>query len=132
MDRGYATFALFNSIVQSQTSCVCRLRDSTVCQVAQERTLSAAAIKADVLCDQVVLLGKTSKIGGKLNHAIRLIQMRCTPHHNRTGGKTIGSTDPNSDGVFQIAMNLLVVPAEIIALICSRRWIIGVFNLAYP
>ena len=127
MDRGYAKFTLFNSIVQAQSSYVCRLRDNTVYEVAQERSLSEAAIKADVLSDQVVLLGKTSKNSDKPNHAIRLIQIRCTPHHNRTGGKAKGSTAPNSDGILRIATNLLDVPAEIIALVYSQRWIIEIF-----
>jgi hypothetical protein len=127
MDRGYAKFMLFNSIVQAESSYVCRLRDNTVYEVAQERSLSEAAIKADVLSDQVVLLGKTSKNSDKPDHAIRLIQIRCTPHQNRTGGKAKGSTVPNSDGILRIATNLLDVPAEIIALIYSQRWIIEIF-----
>ncbi len=127
MDRGYAKFALFNSIVQTQSSYVCRLRDNTVYEAAQERALSEAAIKAGVLSDQVVLLGKTSKSSDKPDHAIRLIQIRCTPHQNRTGGKAKGSTVPNSDGILRIATNLLDVPAEIIALIYSQRWTIEIF-----
>jgi hypothetical protein len=127
MDRGYAKFVLFNSIVQSQSSYVCRLRDNTVYEVAQERSLSEAATQADVLSDQVVLLGKTSKNSDKPNHEIRLIQIRCTPHQNRTGGKAKGSTAPNSDGILRIATNLLDVPAEIIALAYSQRWIIEIF-----
>ena len=95
--------------------------------MAQERSLSEAAIKTDVLSDQVVLLGKTSKNSDKPNHAIRLIQIRCTPHQNRTGGKAKGSTAPNSDGILRIATNLLDVPAEIIALVYSQRWIIEIF-----
>lgn len=127
MDRGYAKFVLFNSIVQAQSSYVCRLRDNTVYEVVEERALSEAAIEADVLSDQVVLLGKTSKNSDKPNHAIRLIQIRCTPHQNRTGGKAKGSTAPNSDGILRIATNLLDVPAELIALIYAQRWIIEIF-----
>lgn len=127
MDRGYAKFVLFNSIVQAKSSYVCRLRDNTVYEVVEERVLSEAAIKADVLSDQVVLLGETSKKSDKPNHAIRLIQIRCTPHQNRTGGKARGSTAPNSDGILRIATNLLDVPAEIITLVYSQRWIIEIF-----
>ena len=81
MDRGYAKFTLFNSIVRNQSSYVCRLRDNSVYEVIQ----------------------------------------------NRTGGKAKGSTAPNSDGILRIATNLLDVPAEIIALIYSQRWIIEIF-----
>jgi hypothetical protein len=38
-----------------------------------------------------------------------------------------GSTGGSSDGVVQIATNLLDVPAEIIALIYSWRWTIEIF-----
>lgn len=127
MDRGYAKFTLFNSIVRNQSSYVCRLRDNSVYEVIEKRELSEAAVQADILSDEIVLLGKTSKNADKPDHPIRLIQIRCTPHQNRTGGKAKGSTAPNSDGILRIATNLLDVPAEIIALIYSQRWIIEIF-----
>ncbi|TWT83813.1 hypothetical protein CA13_52840 [Planctomycetes bacterium CA13] len=49
MDRGHAKFALFNSIVKKQSSCVSRLRDKRVKEVAQDHALSETAIAADVL-----------------------------------------------------------------------------------
>lgn len=127
MDRGYAKFTLFNLIVSKQSSYVCRLRDNTVYKTLKTNELSDSAIAADVLSDQVVLLGETSKNSDKPDHAIRLIQIRCTPHKNRTGGKAKGSTAPNSDGILRIATNLLDVPAEIIALVYSQRWVIEIF-----
>ena len=59
------------------------------------------------------------------------MQVRCTPHQNRTGGKAKGSKAPNSDGILRIATNLLDVPAEIIALIYSYRWTIEIFFRFY-
>ena len=44
MDRGYAKFALFNRIVEAQSSYVCRIRDNSVYEVLEERPLAAAAI----------------------------------------------------------------------------------------
>ena len=130
MDRGYAKFTLFNSIVQKKSSYVCRLRDHSVYQAEESRELSKAAVEAGVLSDQVVLLGQTSKKSDRPDHKIRLIQIRCTPHKNRTGGKVKGSKAPDSDGILRIATNLLDVPAEIIALIYSQRWIIE-FSLGF-
>lgn len=127
MDRGYAKFALFNSIVGNQSSYVCRLRDNSVYDIVESRDLSEAAVRADVLSDEIVLLGKKSQNSENSDHPIRLIQILCTPHKNRTGGKAKGSTAPNSDGILRIATNLLDVPAEIIALIYSQRWIIEIF-----
>ncbi len=127
MDRGFAKFNLFNSIVRMQSSYVCRLRDNSVYKVVKQRELSEAAVEAGVLSDQVVLFGQTSKKSDRPDHKMRLIQVRCTPHKNRTGGKAKGSTAPNSDGILRIATNVLDVPAEIIALIYSQRWVIEIF-----
>lgn len=127
MDRGYAKFGLFNSIVQGNSSYVCRLRDNSVFEVIEKRELSGAALEADILSDEVVSLGQASQNSANADHKIRLIQIRCTPHQNRTGGKPKGSKAPNSDGILRIATNLLDVPAEIIALVYSQRWIIEIF-----
>jgi hypothetical protein len=67
-------------------------------------------------------LGKTSKASDRPDHTVRIVEIRCTPHRNRNGGKPKGPTAPNSDGVLRIATNLLDVPAEVIALIYSYRW----------
>lgn len=131
MDRGYAKFALFNAIVLANSSYACRLRDNTVYEVAEERPLTDGDRAAGVLNDRIVLLGQTSKSSDKPDHPIRMVQVRCTPHHNRTGGKAKGSKAPNSDGILRIATNLLDVPAEIIALIYSYRWTIEIFFRFY-
>lgn len=127
MDRGYAKFRLFNSIVDKKSSYVCRLRDNSVYEVVENRDLSDAAIEADLISDQIILMGDTGRKANKPNHPIRLLQIRCTAHKNRTGGKVKGSKAPNSDGILRIATNLLDVPAETIALIYSQRWVIEIF-----
>lgn len=127
MDRGYAKFGLFNQIVSKQSSYVCRLRDNTVHEQIEDRELSQEAIAAGVISDEVVRLGKSSSNTEKPDHKIRLIKIRCTPHKNRTGGKAMGSKVPDSDGTLRIATNLMDVPAEIIALIYTQRWIIEIF-----
>lgn len=128
MDRGYAKFELFNKVVAGKSSYVCRLRDNSTYEIVEDRSLSQEAIEAEIISDQVVRLGnQTSKSRINPDHPIRLIQIRCTPHKNRTGGKPGGSKAPNSDGILRIATSLLDVPAEIIALIYSQRWIIEIF-----
>ncbi len=131
MDRGYAKFALFNSIVSSSSSYVCRLRDNTVYETTRELELTEGDRAADVISDTIVKLGGSSSNSNCPDHPVRLIQIRCTPHRNRTGGKAKGSTAPNSDGILRIATNLLNVPAEIIALIYSYRWTIEIFFRFY-
>ena len=131
MDRGYAKFTLFNDIVASKSSYACRLRDNTIYEVVEKRELTEGDRAANVMSDQIVLLGKASSNSAPPDHAVRLVEVRCTPHQNRTGGKAKGSTAPNSDGTLRIATNLLDVPAEIIALIYSYRWTIEIFFRFY-
>jgi hypothetical protein len=124
-DRGYAKFALFNRIVAQKSSYVCRLRDKSAYEVAEERPLSEADRAAGVLSDQIVRF-TNGKAGARPEHPIRLICVRTTPHTSR-GKSTSGSTGPESDGVLRIATNLLDVPAEIIALLYRFRWTIEIF-----
>ena len=131
MDRGYVKLPLFNDIVASKSSYACRLRDNTICEVVEQRELTDGDRAADVMSDQIVLLGKASSNSDSPDHAVRLVEVRCTPHQNRTGGKAKHSTAPNSDGILRIATNLLDVPAEIIALIYSYRWTIEIFFRFY-
>ena len=125
MDRGYAKFALFNKIVAAQSSYVCRLRDNSVYDVLEERSLTKADRAADVLSDQVVRF-TNGKSDARPDHALRLIWVKCSPHTSR-GKYRGGSSGVDSDGILRIATNLLDVPAEIIALIYSWRWAIEIF-----
>ena len=126
MDRGYAKFALFNRIVAAGSSYVCRLRDNSVYDVLESRALTDADRSLNVLSDQTVVLGRTSKGEARPDHPMRLITVRTSPHTSR-GKYRGGSTGPGSDGILRIATNLLDVPAEIIALIYIYRWTIEIF-----
>ncbi len=127
MDRWYAQFSLFNDIVAAGSSYVCRIRDnSNFSDVVEERPLSEAARKAQVLSDMVVTLGATTKAHLRPDHRIRVVLVQATPHQ-KTGGRKGGTAGPPSDGVLRIATNLLDVPAEIIADIYRHRWAIELF-----
>jgi len=126
MDRGYAKFTLFNDIVGKKSSYVCRIRDNSSYEVLEQRELSPAALEAGVLSDQVISIGKSSKASCRPDHKIRLVCVKCSPHTSR-GKSKLGSTGAESDGILRIATNLLEVPAEIISLIYSQRWIIEIF-----
>jgi hypothetical protein len=126
MDRGYAKFALFNDIVRKKSSYVCRLRDNSAYKILEQRELWPAALDAGVLSDQVISIGKSGKSSSRPDHKIRLVCVKCTPHTSR-GKSKLGSTGAESDGILRIATNLLDVPAEIISLIYSQRWIIEIF-----
>lgn len=124
MDRWFAEFALWNDIVAHQSSYVCRIRDnSNLEDVQEERPLSPAARKANVLRDIVVKVGYKDK---RPQHPVRVIFVQTTPH-KKTGGRKGGTAGPPSDGILRIATNLLDVPAEVIAEIYRQRWTIELF-----
>lgn len=126
MDRWYAQFTLWNDIKAAGSSYVCRVRDNSVYDVLEDRELSAEAIAAGVIGDQIVEVGLSSKPIERADHPTRLI--RCTPHRKR--GKAQGQrhgAGPTSDGVLRIVTDLLEVPAEVIAFLYEYRWTIEVF-----
>jgi hypothetical protein len=121
-DRGYAKFKLFNDIVKADSSYVCRLRDNSVYEIVEQRTLCGEDIEAGITLDAVVQLGDKSKAEARPDHPIRLVMVRTTPHVKR--GSAPG---PASNEQLLIATNLLDLPAWIIALIYRYRWTIEIF-----
>jgi hypothetical protein len=130
MDRGYAKFGLFNRIVATGSSYVCRLRDNSNYDVVQEAPLSDAGLAQRVLQDAQVIIGKSSKQAAKPDHTIRVITIAIKPHREKglsSRSSHQGSTGAGSDGVLRLATNLLDVPADVIALIYFYRWTIEIF-----
>jgi hypothetical protein len=124
LDRWYAEFALWNEIVGTGSSYVCRIRDNSNLEaVREERPLSEGARSAGILRDVVVELGSGDK---RPNHPVRVILVQTTPH-KKTGGRKGGTAGPPSDGILRIATNLLDVPAEVVAEIYRYRWLIELF-----
>jgi len=126
MDRWYAQFTLFNEIQALGSSYVCRVRDNSRYDVLEARPPSALAQQAEVLSDEIVALGASSKPSERPDHPVRLVCVGVTPHL-KTGGRKGGTTGPPSDGVLRIATNLLDPPAEVIADIYQHRWTIELF-----
>ncbi len=126
MDRGYAKFSLFNGVHAAGSSYVCRVRDNSVYDVLEEKPLTEADRAANVLSDQIVSLGQSSKTSDRPDHSIRLVIVSIKPHLAQGRAKT-GSSGVDSDGFLRIATNLLDVPAEIIALLYHYRWTIEIF-----
>jgi hypothetical protein len=126
MDRWYAQFTLFNDIHAVNSSYVCRVRDNSRYDVLEGRPLSAEALAAGVLGDEVVALGAGSSAAKRPDHPVRLVRVAVTPSAPR-GKRSGGKTGPPSDGVLRIATNLLDAPTEIIAEIYRQRWTIELF-----
>jgi hypothetical protein len=120
MDRGFAKFSLFNSIVAKKSSYVCRIRDNSVFKIVEERELTKAAIAERVTSDSIITLGADSSTD--LDHKVRLITIAAKPHKKRTIAPA-----PNCDGTIRIVTNLLDVPADVIAHLYHYRWTIEIF-----
>ena len=86
-DRGYAKFTLFNAIVDNRSSYVCRLRDNSVFEVAEERPLTEADRAARVVSDQIVRRGLTRAAKDRPNHPLRLVIVKIQPHISTSRGR---------------------------------------------
>jgi hypothetical protein len=94
-DRGYACFRLFQAIVEIGSWFVCRVRDNSVCEVIEERPLSAEAKAAGVLSDRVVWLGCDDK-RDELKQPVRVLEIKCEPHRKRSGHTGRGGPEQGS------------------------------------
>ena len=121
-DRGYAKFRLFNAIVASGSSYVCRLRDNSVWETIETRFRNDKAGLDDIISDEVITFPNSAK-KNQPDHKVRVVCVCVNPHTTR-GKSRGGSGGVDSDGILRIATNLLDVPAETIALIYANRWAI--------
>lgn len=125
LDRGYVEFALFQQILAAGSSFVCRLPDSTVFEVLQERELSREALAAGVVRDAVVrFTGKPATDLG-LSRPFRIVEVECMPHR-KTSGHT-GRGGPEQGDTILIGTDILDAPPEVLALVYQHRWAIETF-----
>ena len=123
-DRGYASLALFQKILDNESSFVCRLRDNAVCDVLDEYDLTDDAKDAGILFDRKVRLGSNKKTKEMLSVPVRLIAIKCTPHKKRS--KT-GRGGPEQGEILLIATDRFDLEADVVALIFRHRWAIEIF-----
>jgi len=127
LDRGYAKYGLLQKIVKAQSSFVCRIRDNYVCEVLEERPITADGKAADVVRDRVVRLGRNGK-SNEIAEAVRVVEVQCKPHVKR---RHTGRGGPEQSETLVIATDLLDVEADVIALIFKYRWTIETFFRFY-
>ena len=123
-DRGYAGLALFEQILNANSSFVCRIRDNAVYEMLEEYPLTEDAGAAGIVFDRKVRLGSGKKTKEQLSVPVRLIAVKCTPHvkriHTARGG-------PQQGEVLLIATDRFDLEADVIALIFKHRWMIEIF-----
>jgi hypothetical protein len=125
LDRGYVEFALFQQILAAGSSFVCRMPDSTVFEVLQERELSREALAAGVVRDAVVRFSGKPATDLGLSRPFRIVEVECTPHRKPSGHT--GRGGPEQGDTLLIATDILDAPPEVIALVYKHRWAIETF-----
>jgi hypothetical protein len=123
-DRGYAKLALFQQILDSQSSFVCRLHDDAVYDLLEDHERTDDAKAAGIVFDRKVRLGSNPKTRGQLSVPVRLIAIKCTPHVKRA--KT-GRGGPEQGETLLIATDRFDLEADVVALIFKHRWMIEIF-----
>jgi hypothetical protein len=124
MDRGYAKFLLFKRIIDIGSSFVCRIRDNSVFDVAQERELSKEALDAGIVRDAIVQFKGGQAVDAGMP-TLRIVEIECKPHRKATGHTSRGG--PEQGDTILIVTDMLDVPPEVIALIYKHRWAIETF-----
>jgi Transposase DDE domain len=111
------------------SSYACRVRDNSVYEVIEDRSLDSSALDSGVISDQIVEMGLSKQPAQRADHPTRLICLACSPHRKRGKGplRGGGQTGPASDGKLRIVTDLLDVPAQVIAFLYQYRWTIEVF-----
>ena len=127
LDRGYAKYSLLQNILDHNSSFVCRIRDNYVCQVIEERPITADAEVVGVVRDRIVRLGAEAK-SNEIAGAIRVVEVKCKPHVKRMH---TGRGGPEQSETLAIATDMLDVEADVIALIFQHRWTIETFFRFY-
>ncbi len=123
-DRGYASLALFQQILDNHSSFVCRIRDNAVYECLEEFKLTPDAMAAGIIFDKKVRLGGADKTKEQLSVPVRLIAIKCTPHIKRA--KT-GRGGPEQGETLLIATDRFDMEADVISLIFKHRWSIEIF-----
>jgi Transposase DDE domain len=83
-DRGYASFELFRSILDAQSSLIVRVKDDIALQVQEERPISAAAAQAGVVRDVILKRLGTSHHKDVVGRPMRLVVVKVAERDGKT------------------------------------------------
>lgn len=114
IDRGYASYTLFNAIVNAGSSFIGRVKDNTAFTVAEERPLPDAARAAGIVRDVVVKKLGTGRHKDVVQRPVRLVVVRRT--------KADGTPEE-----LWLLTDRLDLAAELVALGYRYRWTVELF-----
>ena len=123
-DRGYGSLALFQQIIDENSSFVCRIRDDSKYDILKEHELTQDALNAGIVFDREVRLGGSTKTQSKLTVPVRMIAIKCKPHKKRYNSDFNG---PEQSETLLIVTDRIDLDADVIALIFKNRWAIEIF-----
>ena len=124
LDRGYAKYELLQTIRDTGSDFVVRLRDNTAFEVVEERVLHEHALQAGVVRDALVRVG-CAATREKLREPIRIVEVECTPH--RRSNKQTGRGGPEQGDTILIGTSRDDLTPQMISTIYKQRWQIEIF-----
>lgn len=114
LDRGYASYELFASILNAGSSLVARVKNNVAFVVQQERPLDEAARAAGVVRDlEISRLGTAHHANHLPERILRLVVVQI---HTRTGPSELW-----------LATDRLDLSADLVAIAYRRRWSVELF-----
>lgn len=116
LDRGYAEYALFQAIIEAESSFIGRIRNDAVAKVLETRPLSPDAKGAGVVADEVVELGGWDTRDA-LKQPIRIVTVVAESVRRGVPRKVR----------LRLATDDLTLPAEVVALAYKNRWQVELF-----
>ncbi len=116
LDRGYAEYALFQEIIDADSSLIARVcNNATWRDVLEQREVSEAAYAAGVRRDLVVRLGGPQS-GRVFKQPLRVVEIETEP-----------ATPGEAPGTMRVVTNLLDLAPELVALGYRYRWTVELF-----
>ena len=113
-DRGYASFELFRSILDAESSLIVRVKDDIAVSVKEERPISAAAAQAGVVRDVILNRLGTSHHKDVVGRPMRLVIVKVVDREGK-------STE------LWLVTDRLDLDADLVAIACRYRWSVELF-----
>jgi Transposase DDE domain len=114
VDRGYADYELFATIIKAESSLVARVKDNTAFTVQEERPLNDAAKAAGVVRDAILSRLGTSHHKDELKRPMRLVIVRTVDRDGKTNE-------------LWLITDRLDLDADLVALAYRYRWTVELF-----